>query len=330
MSSIRIVGTRSVVALLRLRRLFRASAIALTLALVSSASSAQASDAVGTDEVSLKNGGTIRGTIISVEPGSKVVISEGEGKPSRTLAWAEVADVERGKYDAAKEGDEKAEPGAAGPGYSAPIPEEEEDPPPSGPGVVKVHIESEEPVTLYERGQPSVVSVGIYSASFVPSRPVCQSPCDRVIDGSRGQQYFIGGADIPESSSFKLRDHSADTTIGVSPGSRGMRTAGYWLISIGATGVAAGAVMLPVSIALSDGPIGSTDGGLIGGAVSLGAGAAVLASGIVLMVVGRTTVDVDSTARATKDPKESASKGQRFAIDERPAAIAPRYWLGEF
>ncbi|NUP09274.1 MAG: hypothetical protein HOW73_24750 [Polyangiaceae bacterium] len=296
---------------------------ALAFLCSSSASVARAGDEMGVDEVSLKNGGTIRGTIVTVEPGSKVVITESGSKEPRTLAWAEVADVEKGKYEKKADND-AVEPGEAGPGYEAPIPEEE--PAPSGPGVVRVHIESEEPVTLYERGATTVFGVGRYVAAVTQVRAVCESPCDKVIDGSRGQQFFIGGTDIPESSTFKLRDRTGDTNVDVSPGNRGQRTAGVWMTIIGATGVAAGAATLPLGFA--DLGSGEDDTLKIAGGVSLGAGAALLASGIAVFVTGRTAVELDTPPKRKAD--ESASSAEHFAIDERPAEVRPRYWRGEF
>jgi hypothetical protein len=53
---------------------------------------------LGRDEVVLKNGGTIRGTVVSIEPGSKVVIVEVGSKDPRTPRWAEVADVQKNRY----------------------------------------------------------------------------------------------------------------------------------------------------------------------------------------------------------------------------------------
>src|SRR5437016_6284057 len=58
---------------------------------------AAAGDA-GADEVSLKNGGIVRGTVVELEPGDHVTVQVlGASKP-RVISWVQVADVDRGKY----------------------------------------------------------------------------------------------------------------------------------------------------------------------------------------------------------------------------------------
>ena len=97
------------------------------------ASSALAQDP-GVDEVTLKNGGSIRGTVISSEPGTSVKILEMGSKEPRVIPWAQVGDVEKGKY-APKSA---VQPGPAGPGYGAAIPDEPLAPPRVQPGSVEV------------------------------------------------------------------------------------------------------------------------------------------------------------------------------------------------
>jgi hypothetical protein len=58
----------------------------------------------------------------------------------------------------------------------------------------------------------------------------------------------------------------------------------------------------------------------ISGAITLGLGASMLPFGIVLL----------ATDVWKSDAPKAAAAGQPFAIDERPRAVAPRYWLGEF
>ena len=58
----------------------------------------------------------------------------------------------------------------------------------------------------------------------------------------------------------------------------------------------------------------------ISGSITLGLGATMLPFGIVLLA---TDAWKDESAKA-------AAVGQPFAIDQRPSAVAPRYWLGEF
>lgn len=303
-----------------MRRFFR---FASTLALVSVfATAAYADDNIGVDEVTLKNGGTIRGTVVSVEPGTKVVILELGQKQPRTLSWGEVADVQKGKFATSDE--EKPEPGPSGPGYDKAAPEEEEAAAPSGPGVVKVHIESDEPVDLYEHIGTSVVAVGRYVAAIEHGRRVCGSPCDIVVDGSRGQNFVVMGDGIPNSRPFKLRDRTNDTTLVVDGGSSGGIYGGVMMISFGGAALLSGVLTMALGGALattsSDAePYFYAGGGLLGG------GAGLLGGGIALVVVSRTKLEIQDGAEPVKKDNDEA-----FMLDSRPREVAPRYWLGEF
>src|SRR5689334_7458739 len=73
----------------------RFAAIASTLL---ATSLAFADDSVGNDEVTLKNGGSLRGTLISSEPGLSVKLLELGGKEPRVIPWADVDHVERGRF----------------------------------------------------------------------------------------------------------------------------------------------------------------------------------------------------------------------------------------
>src|SRR3954466_16159492 len=91
------------------RRCMKGGIVAAVLAVASAA----IADDLGNDEVTLKNGGSVRGTVVSSEPGTSVKIIEMGEKTVRVIPWAQVSDVERGKY-APKA---PAQPGPAGPGY---------------------------------------------------------------------------------------------------------------------------------------------------------------------------------------------------------------------
>ena len=61
----------------------------------------------------LRNGGVVRGTVVSSSPGEEVtILVPGSDKPRR-ISWAEVGDVQLGKH--APKSD--SAPGSAGPGY---------------------------------------------------------------------------------------------------------------------------------------------------------------------------------------------------------------------
>src|SRR5690349_17308840 len=78
--------------------LLLSTVIALAMLLVPEVALAQGGG--GDDEVSLKNGGMIRGTIVSLEPDKEVVILVGGTGQQRRIAWAEVDKVKRGKNTA--------------------------------------------------------------------------------------------------------------------------------------------------------------------------------------------------------------------------------------
>jgi hypothetical protein len=55
-------------------------------------------DDPGQDEVSLKGGGSMRGTVVVSEPGKSVeIVVAGQAQP-RVIPWSEVVDVQKGKY----------------------------------------------------------------------------------------------------------------------------------------------------------------------------------------------------------------------------------------
>jgi hypothetical protein len=258
----------------------------------------------GADEVNLKNGGSVRGTVVSVEPGTSVVIRPMGTDASRTIPWAEVADVQKGKY--AKE-------------TSSAAPSAE---PPSGKGVVKVHIDSKKPVNLFEQVATSAGVVGGYAVAVSHIQVVCTSPCDRVVDGSRGQAFAVGGNGVTAAGPLYFKDHQGPVTLRVEPGSAWARWGGITSITLGATTAIVGAVVLGVFAGGShdaDPANGLPDyhPSLVPGGVTLGVGAAVLAAGIVLVATSGTKVDVLD------------GHGARDAAG-RPKAVAAHWWRGEF
>jgi hypothetical protein len=120
----------------------RCRALLTAFALAASALVAQSAraDSVGPDVVNLKDGGFIRGTVVSVEPGSHVMVVEyGKEKP-RSVPWSSVADVQRGKAAG------KSEEASASEKEAVPLPDLEE------PTALtrKVYIETEAAAELYQ------------------------------------------------------------------------------------------------------------------------------------------------------------------------------------
>lgn len=274
------------------------------------APSASPSSTLGDDEVVLKNGGMVRGTIVSVEPGEEVVVSVA-GKPEpRVIPWSEVADVQRGKY-AERPAPEAAPAPAPVPGYDAPE-EPEDDEPPRKPGsTVRLHVVSDKPVEVWQQFGGSVGYMSTGGALVVThNRALCTSPCDEELPAGGG--YFFMGEGMPASGMFSLAGRSGDVTAYVDPGSSGMRGGGWALISVGAAGLAVGAVFTAMGY-MDVGGDSLFESGQVAGPAMLGGGAAVLAGGIALMVLSRTTFELEDSAPQT-------------AKNE----IAPRWWLGEF
>jgi hypothetical protein len=261
----------------------------------------------GQDEVTLKNGGVIRGIVVSSEPGTSVKIIEMGQKEVRVIPWSQVSDVERGKY-APKSA--LPQPGPAGPGYGmAPPPQTLPPPEPQlgAPGVVRLHIDSPVPTQLIEHAGTTVGAYGGYGVVLTTLRPVCAAPCDRVIDGSRGQGFTVTGP-FPTPGLFDLTELRGDVTLSVKPGSIGKRVGGVWLTILGGTTFLTGVIMLPLVLnrtttSLRDASIGMT---AVGGAALVG--------GIVLLATSGTKLRLDQGA-----PRLGPA-----------AQIKPRYWLGEF
>jgi len=260
---------------------------------------------MGMDQVTLKDGSMVRGTVIEEVPGDRVVIAIfGQAEP-RTLSWNEIADVERGKYAPSK----PASGSTAPPGY-AEVAEPELELEKSG--VVKLHIESEEPVTLYRVLGTSVGHVGGYGVVSTTFEAECVSPCDQVVDGGRGEEFFVTGDDVPNPGAFTLTGWSGDTTLAVDAGNSGLRIGGAVLNTLGVLGVIAGGSLL-ITGALVD-----SDTLMPIGGVSLGGGVVFLAAGIPMAIVGASDFEL---RRSTPSRDRAAARSE---------AIEPKWYLGQF
>jgi hypothetical protein len=252
---------------------------------------ASAASPGGDDEVSLKNGGMVRGTVVSVEPGKEVaILVQGTGE-LRHLPWAEVDKVNRGKNAPVQPPASPLVPGVVPDGM---LPAAPPLPPPLVPelGAPRIHIEASSPVTLHE----ATVTLDGWR------RPIeCQSPCDKIVDGRSGRAFFFAGDEIPESTRFLLSEKSGDVAVRVSPGNASARTAGTAMLATGIIGASVGAVLLPIGLAMnasraSTPPPGPGLGALethasplpLAGGIMLGAGAALVVTGIVMNVLGDT------------------------------------------
>jgi hypothetical protein len=112
--------------------------------------------------------------------------------------------------------------------------------------------------------------------------PICDAPCDRVVDGSAGQLFFVGGRGVSRSKAFVLADQPPAVTLEVKPGRSAVLWGGWALTGVAAVGMLGGAGTM---IFADDDRQRLGTGGLI-----LGVGVAALVVGGILVAIGRTRI----------------------------------------
>ena len=243
---------------------------------VQSALQPQPAEAV--DTLTLRDGSIIRGTVAEVFQGRHVTIVSAAGK-RHTIAWAQVADIRYGGQTAVAD-------------------------PVAGPGRPHMHIETTRPVRLFE------VSGQVFNAGprwghypqAQQARPVCRAPCDRVIDGSAGQSFYFGGEGITPSRRFTLDEHDGPLLARVKPGRAGVLVGGVLFTSLSIAPLLTGTLFLSLSQHRApDGSHGTRDAGI---ALSV-VGASTLITGILMIALGRTRVEIYRryTGAAQRRPK---------------------------
>src|SRR4029079_7930319 len=91
-----------------------------------------------------------------------------------------------------------------------PSPEPAPAPAPSSdvPGVVRIHVDADHGRVELRRIVGSAPAGFVVSGSYVTpmyarvSETVCLAPCDQVVDGRDGADFFFAGNDITQSSTF--------------------------------------------------------------------------------------------------------------------------------
>jgi len=165
-------------------------------------------------------------------------------------------------------------------------------------GVVKLHIESSEPVRVFEHAAPKGAGSGGSAVVIGSSKLLCTSPCDRVIDARLGQSFSAQG-DFPGVKSFTLNAFKDSVSLDVNPGSNALRTGGILATTLGGIAVLAGSTLLLLPSAINSGNSCCSGGG--GKTVSLGVlvgGGVTLIGGIVLLVTSGTSWELHPTAPA--------------------------------
>lgn len=255
----------------------RSSAVVTTLALAlaSAPLPARAAEPAAPpssyDTVVLRDGSVLRGTILELAPGRQLVIAVAAGE-TRTIAWAQVASTALAGQATAP---------TAGPEGPVPPTMSEPTPGPSRPRIA-IEVLSRRPteVHLFEAGFPAQV-LGVKTGSaayYAAARTVCRAPCGKVIDGGAGNPYFFGGDRLVPSRPLYLRDLEGDYVARVRPGRTRLLAGGIAAAGFGYAGTLTGGLLVGITR-------GETR---TAGAVVLGAGVALLITGIVMIVKGRT------------------------------------------
>jgi hypothetical protein len=218
--------------------------------------------ASGDDEVVLKNGGFVRGEVVELLPNDRVVIIVDGTTERRTIAWSEIERVERG--------------GSTTIPTALPQPEPQPEQPQSGAPRLHLDVHGGKTVRLYEIGS-EISANGTYGSMYgIQYRVVCESPCGRVIDGTRGQDFFLGRDTMTASRRFTLAQHSGDVTLDVKPGSKALRLTGSIFVGLGIGLTIAGIIfVIPQQFRYLGWPM-------------LGGGLGGIAIGTPMMILGRT------------------------------------------
>lgn len=223
------------------------------------------------DEVTLRDGSFVRGSVVEMSKGSHVTITV--GSETRRIEWAQLERIRLGTPVAEPTPAPAVEPMPAA--EPAPVAE---------PAGLRVHMESTNgrELTLYRISGEFVGSSSGGTVAGVAYEPVCSGRCGKVVDGSRGHEFFVGGKGVTPSKRFTLDEEAGDLTLEVRGGSRGARFGGWMLVTGGAAFLASGVAILAISSLDSSRRLGA--GFAVTGGISL-------VAGIPLMLVGRTIVE---------------------------------------
>ncbi len=163
-------------------------------------------------------------------------------------------------------------------------------------GGVKVHIESNRSdIQLLKVTGTAAYSYSGGAGVAMAFAPVCMAPCDKKVDGSTGQKFFLTVDGQPIGPQFRLHNPQKAETIRLLANvhrkpSVGLRFAGGFLMPFGASALAGSIVWAALGSA-EEGGLSNDDQT---GAWALGGGGvALLGASIAMFVVGRGSYDVD-------------------------------------
>jgi len=146
-------------------------------------------------------------------------------------------------------------------------------------GTPRIHIASDFPITLHE------------VAPFIGDQIVCQAPCSQIVDGRANQEFYFAGDEIPRTPCFALAEKSGDVVATVHKGSFALLTTGHALMAPAILNIVAGGVLAPF-MALERDAGTALDLQYATGA-TIGVGAALLVTSIVMIVEGKTRFRFD-------------------------------------
>lgn len=248
-------------------------------------------------EIQLKNGTSIHGSLVSIEPGQRVVmLVDGE---QRTIAWDDVAKIVGGPTEAPPS---TTPPPPAAPTTTTP-------PPATTPtkGMPFIHVETDWPEVELHRVDGEI-GAGIYSSKNqigpqTLSKYICEAPCDKLVDGREGHRFFFAGQGMYPSQQFRLEQRDGYLTARVHGVSVARLIGGVMLTAIGGSFTLSGAMLFGVSFAsvkatpqqpnpAEEAHTMRTAGAVVG---SIGLGMAI--GGIYLLASGKTQVELIKTNR---------------------------------
>lgn len=248
--------------------------------------SAVAQPAAIGEGVTLRDGNVIRGTLLEVIHGQRVTIAATTGQ-RHTIPWDQIAELHY----------------VAAPAAPAPI---------SGHGRPTLHIELTRPgnVRLYELTDNMLVTPSMSWGNYAQAQQavaICGAPCDRTIDGTRGQSFFFAGDRITPSRRFTLDDQDGQMLARVRPGRVGVLAGGIVFTSLSVAPLVSGTLYLALSSHVQQSQSGhnTRNAGIALTAVGVG----MLISGIAMIALGRTRVELYRryTGAAQRRPKPAAA-----------------------